>query len=71
MPQFVNKFQNPHFGPALENFVKIFLPKLINHHLPKARVFKKTLFHLITSLERNNFMQKIKKIIWVMKQENF
>ena len=37
----------------------------INHHLPKARLLKKTLFHSFKSLERNNFMQEIKKIIRV------
>ena len=31
----------------------------INHHLPKARLLKKTLFHSFKSLERNNFMQEI------------
>ena len=36
----------------------------INHHLPKGRLFTKTLFHWIKSLERNNSMQ-IKKMIWV------
>ena len=49
------------------NSLKYYKSKLfcINHHLSKARIFKKTLFHSFKSLERNNFMQEIKKIIRV------